>query len=160
MGRVVHFEIAADDMKRAVEFYKEVFGWDIKKWDGPIEYWLTTTGDNDKPGINGGILPRDPNYPGVMNTIAVESVDKAVIVIEKMAEKLLLQRHLYLEWVGLLILLIQKGMCKVSWRMIQKQNEDTGLIDNSIFRFPKTPFRLNFCPQFLIEIVILNPILA
>ncbi|NQV38063.1 MAG: VOC family protein [Candidatus Marinimicrobia bacterium] len=83
MGRVVHFEIAADDMERAVKFYKEVFGWDIKKWGGPIDYWLTTTGDDDTPGINGGILPRDPNYPGVMNTIAVESVDKAVAVIEK-----------------------------------------------------------------------------
>jgi len=44
MPRVVHFEIHADDPQRAANFYQGVFGWDIKKWEGPEDYWLVTTG--------------------------------------------------------------------------------------------------------------------
>ncbi|MCX6616302.1 MAG: VOC family protein, partial [Acidobacteria bacterium] len=44
MPRVVHFEIAADNMERAAEFYEQVFGWKFQKWSGPQEYWLITTG--------------------------------------------------------------------------------------------------------------------
>ena len=32
MSRIVHFEINADDPQRAVAFYQNVFGWEIKKW--------------------------------------------------------------------------------------------------------------------------------
>jgi len=87
MGRVVHFEISADDVDRAVTFYKDVFDWDITKWDGPIDYWITSTGDENTPGINGGIIPRDPKYPGVINIIGVDSVDDAITAIEKSGRK-------------------------------------------------------------------------
>jgi catechol 2,3-dioxygenase-like lactoylglutathione lyase family enzyme len=33
MPRVVHFEIHADDPKRAIKFYQDVFGWEIVKQD-------------------------------------------------------------------------------------------------------------------------------
>lgn len=56
MGRVVHFEIHAENPERAVEFYKALFGWEIHKWDGPVDYWLVTTGPEGEPGINGAIL--------------------------------------------------------------------------------------------------------
>ncbi|MGZ7164485.1 MAG: VOC family protein, partial [Halobacteriota archaeon] len=42
MPKVVHFELPADDTKRAVAFYEKVFGWAITKWEGPNEYWLIT----------------------------------------------------------------------------------------------------------------------
>jgi|SRR3989344_878085 len=59
MGRIVHFEIAADDPLRAAEFYKKVFGWEIKDMgQGGVEYWLVTTGKKGEPGINGGIMRR------------------------------------------------------------------------------------------------------
>ena len=59
MGRVVHFEIAADDPQRTVKFYKDVFGWQIKDMgQGETEYWLVTTGKKSEPGINGGIMRR------------------------------------------------------------------------------------------------------
>ena len=59
MGRVVHFEIAADEPERAIKFYKEVFGWGIKDMgQGGAEYWLVTTGSKKEPGINGGIMRR------------------------------------------------------------------------------------------------------
>ena len=32
MSSVTHFEISANDPEKAVEFYKQVFGWEINKW--------------------------------------------------------------------------------------------------------------------------------
>jgi len=64
MLRVSHFEIEADDPERAVKFYQDVFGWEIKKWEGPIEYWLVMTGPPDQPGINGGLYKREKALSG------------------------------------------------------------------------------------------------
>jgi hypothetical protein len=78
LDRVVHFELAAQDPDRAAEFYRQAFGWVIKKWEGSAEYWLVTTGPEGEPGINGGILRRREGAPPTIVTIAVESVDAAV----------------------------------------------------------------------------------
>ncbi|HEX5145512.1 MAG TPA: VOC family protein [Conexibacter sp.] len=65
MGRVVHFEIHADDPERAAAFYRGVFGWQIAKWDGAAEYWLVTTGDPGERGIDGAILRRPVPVAGM-----------------------------------------------------------------------------------------------
>ena len=78
MSRVVHFELAADDPERAVQFYQQVFGWQIHKWEGPQDYWLATTGEQGTPGIDGAIMRRGENMPSVINTIGVASLDDAV----------------------------------------------------------------------------------
>ena len=56
MGRVVHFEIHAEDPERAATFYKDLFGWSIAKTDAPVDYWLVITGPDSEPGVNGAIL--------------------------------------------------------------------------------------------------------
>ena len=50
MPRVVHFEVSADDPERAASFYRDVFGWNFHKWDGPEPYWLVTTGPDGTTG--------------------------------------------------------------------------------------------------------------
>jgi len=63
MSRVVHFEIHASDVARARKFYEDVFHWKIEPWEGPLEYWLITTGPEGTPGINGGLLKRKGDAP-------------------------------------------------------------------------------------------------
>jgi len=75
MPRITHFDIPADDPARAQKFYKEVFGWKFEKWDGPMDYWVTTTGTK-KPGINGGLSKRMLGQMGMVNTIDVSSIDE------------------------------------------------------------------------------------
>jgi predicted enzyme related to lactoylglutathione lyase len=84
MARVVHFEIHADDPERAAGFYRAVFGWEVKKWDGPVDYWLVTTGPDSDPGIDGAILrrpgssaPADAAVNAFVNTIGVDSIEEA-----------------------------------------------------------------------------------
>lgn len=82
MGRVVHFEIHADDPERAAEFYRGVFGWQIEKTKSPVDYWLVTTGPDSDPGVNGAVLRRMGGAPGdgqavnaFVNTIEVDSIE-------------------------------------------------------------------------------------
>jgi predicted enzyme related to lactoylglutathione lyase len=91
MGRVIHFEIHAEYPERAAKFYAGVFGWKITKWDGPVDYWLVTTGDGN-PGIDGAIMRRmganpDPKEPtpviGYVNTIDVDNLDASIEAVKK-----------------------------------------------------------------------------
>ena len=81
MPRIVHFEIPADDPERAVEFYRKAFGWEIKKWEGPMEYWLVMTGPSSEPGIDGGIMKRG-DVKTITNTIDVPSLDEFISKVE------------------------------------------------------------------------------
>jgi hypothetical protein len=58
MGRVVHFEIHASDLDRAERFYRDVFGWEVQKFDGPIDYRLLNTGSKNETGIDGALVER------------------------------------------------------------------------------------------------------
>jgi predicted enzyme related to lactoylglutathione lyase len=92
MPRVVHFEISADQPERAAEFYRKVFGWEINKWDGPVEYWLVMTGDKEKPGIDGGMMKRQENFPPVTNIIDVDSVDDFATKIAQSGGKIVVPK--------------------------------------------------------------------
>jgi predicted enzyme related to lactoylglutathione lyase len=85
MGRIVHFEITAEDPERAAEFYRKVFNWEISKWDGPMDYWMIGTGPKDQLGINGGLMLREgagPLESGPTNaficTVDVEDLDATI----------------------------------------------------------------------------------
>jgi predicted enzyme related to lactoylglutathione lyase len=82
MPRVIHFEIAATDLPRAVSFNKTVFGWDLQKTKLPIEYWLATTGKPTEPGINGAIMPREGAPANIIITISVDSIEDTLKRIE------------------------------------------------------------------------------
>jgi predicted enzyme related to lactoylglutathione lyase len=65
MGRVVHFEIHADDVDRAERFYRDVFGWDVQRFaGGAVDYRLVTTGPPTEPGIDGAITQRRASAQG------------------------------------------------------------------------------------------------
>jgi uncharacterized protein len=80
MPRPVHFELAADDIARAISFYENVFGWRFEKWAGPMEYWIITTGAEDEPGIDGGLGLKSEGTQSI-NTLDVPDVDAAVAAI-------------------------------------------------------------------------------
>jgi uncharacterized protein len=84
MSRAVHFEIQASNPPTLIDYYGRLFGWTFNKWDGG-EYWLIHTGPDEKPGINGGLLPRRGGPPADMApvnafviTVDVEDIDAAI----------------------------------------------------------------------------------
>ena len=88
MPRVVHFEISVDDPERAIKFYTDVFGWKIKKWEGPLDYWLATTGPEDQPGIDGALMRRQYPSSPTTNTIDVPSADEFLSKITEAGGKI------------------------------------------------------------------------
>lgn len=60
MSGHLYFEIHADDLERASDFYSVVFGWKFDKAmeNIPIEYWRINTG-----GTAGGMLKRPSDTP-------------------------------------------------------------------------------------------------
>jgi predicted enzyme related to lactoylglutathione lyase len=78
MPRPIHFDITADDPDRAAAFYSSAFGWTFTRWEGPMDYWLVSTGDREQPGIDGGLGLRQEEGPDVPLTLDVPSVDDSV----------------------------------------------------------------------------------
>lgn len=89
MPRVIHFELAADNPERAVDFYKKTFDWKIDKWGGTQEYWLCSTGDEKEPGINGAIMKRSEPGTSTVNTIGVPSLEEHMAKVSKNGGKVL-----------------------------------------------------------------------
>jgi predicted enzyme related to lactoylglutathione lyase len=92
MSKVVHFEIPAEDLDRAKNFYSSVFGWKLETtpMPGGGEYTsvMTTPVDEQtqlptEPGaINGGMMQRDERTPSPVITIDVDGIDDALQEIE------------------------------------------------------------------------------
>ncbi|MGH7579440.1 MAG: VOC family protein [Gemmatimonadales bacterium] len=97
---IVHFEIPADQPERAAKFYRELFGWDINRWENPggIEYWMVGTVPTDaegrpvRQGVNGGLMPRMYPGQGPVNYISVEDLDESVAKAERLGAKVLMGR--------------------------------------------------------------------
>ncbi len=88
MDKVVHFEIPADDLSRAKEFYGAVFGWELQTMD-EMDYTIVHTTPVDEqqmptePGaINGGMMKRAADAPAPVITINVESVEDSLRKVE------------------------------------------------------------------------------
>ena len=91
MRKVVHFEIPADDVDRAKEFYGSVFGWQLQTMSmGDSDYTIAMTTPTDEQtqqpteagGINGGMMQRTPHTPAPVITIDVEEIDQSLKEIE------------------------------------------------------------------------------
>jgi uncharacterized protein len=109
---VVHFEIPADQPERAARFYRELFGWNVNRWEGSdeeregmdyrpenFEYWMVRTVPTDDqgqptvPGVNGGIMKRMFPAQAPVNYVAVEKVDEFVQRAERLGAKLIVPKR-------------------------------------------------------------------
>ena len=93
MPRPTHFDLTAEDPERAMNFYQDVFDWEFTKWEGPMEYWLITTGPDSEPGINGGLAKRAEGGAVTENTIEVNSVDDFAAKIQANGGKVLRPKY-------------------------------------------------------------------
>ncbi len=100
-GRVIHFELPADDVERARTFYREAFGWRMQEWSGGEEpYTMVTTTETDdsglptRPGgINGGMMRRAEPFTAPIVTIEVDDIDAALNNVEKLGGKIAVGRQ-------------------------------------------------------------------
>ncbi len=60
--------------------------------EGPIEYWMVTTGDPGCRGINGGLMRRQHPGQPVVNTVDVPSVDEYAAAVEKQGGRIVVPK--------------------------------------------------------------------
>ena len=89
-GRVVHFEIPADNLERAQSFYKKAFGWQINTVPG-MNYAMVGTTPSDKNGIptqpgaiNGGMLTKNQHIKSPVIYIHVNDIEEALKNVQKL----------------------------------------------------------------------------
>jgi predicted enzyme related to lactoylglutathione lyase len=97
MPTVQHFEIAADDVNRAQEFYKKVFGWTMQKMKNPVrpeeDYWTFETKDDEgNQGLSGGLMKRQSPQQAVTNYITVLSIDEYSSKIKQSGGKIIISK--------------------------------------------------------------------
>ena len=93
MNRITHFELATDNLEKTAAFYRDVFDWQIQKWEGPVEYWLVGTGDDSTPGINGGLMLTGGDMKGTINTIEVDDIDAVIARIQSHGGEVILEKQ-------------------------------------------------------------------
>ena len=97
MPTVEYFQIPADDISRAQDFYKKVFGWEMQKWNNSEnseqEYWMFQTKDDEgNPGIGGGLMKRQSPQHTVTNFITVSSIEEYSLKIEQSGGKVIMPK--------------------------------------------------------------------
>jgi predicted enzyme related to lactoylglutathione lyase len=88
-GKVVHFEIPADDVERAQGFYQQAFGWQINAMPEMGYTMVTTTpsgetGPTEPGAINGGMLRREAPVQVPVITIAVDDIEASLKTVESL----------------------------------------------------------------------------
>ena len=100
MPTVEYFQIPADDIGRAKEFYNKVFGWEMQKWNSSEnsenseqEYWMFQTKDEKgNPGLGGGLMKRQSPQHTVTNFITVSSIEEYSSKIEQSEGKIIMPK--------------------------------------------------------------------
>ena len=99
---IVHFEIPADNIEKLSQFYSSLFKWKIIHT--PVEgmdYWIIQTVPTDekgmpqKPGVNGGMFPRQPEQKGIrpVNYISIENIDECIEKVTQLGGKILIPKQ-------------------------------------------------------------------
>ena len=84
MDKVEHFEIPADDVRRALDFYRTVFNWELNPVPGVDYTRLLTVRVDDKVisqrpfEVNGAIVERNKEIRGPVITISVSNMDETL----------------------------------------------------------------------------------
>ncbi len=98
-GKVVHFEIPADNVERTKTFYLKAFGWQISQYPG-MDYHMVGTAPSDKNGmptepgaINGGMTKRQDPVKNTVITVDVSDIESSLKNIEKLGGKVVQKKQ-------------------------------------------------------------------
>ena len=93
MSTIVHFDVPADDINRAKNFYEKLFDWKIERLPGPMEYFnISTKDDKGNNSIGGGMGQRGFPDQKITNYIDVDSIDDYIKKVEELGGKIIMPK--------------------------------------------------------------------
>ncbi len=75
--RPIHFEYQTPDPASTMDFFSKILGWEFEGWND-FPYWLTTTGPDDQPGINGAVMAAPDGKPQTVIIMDVPDITQAL----------------------------------------------------------------------------------
>ena len=78
-GQMVHLEIPAGNTAKAKEFWGGLFGYRFQSMDGPVEYHMFQTGENE-----GGAVMQGEGQTGLITYFGVDDIDAARSKIQEL----------------------------------------------------------------------------
>jgi len=90
-GTLVWFEVPAENIQRAQQFYRSLFGWDFTRLPGGKEYWhMNTHSGGGSP--DGGMMQKQCPQHTITNYINVASVDASLARVAELGGKVVVPR--------------------------------------------------------------------
>src|SRR5262249_1677882 len=126
MNEPSYFEIQANDLKRASNFYGQIFGWKFIKAEGlPVEYWRIET-----QGPRGGLLKRPAQTPPPQSgtnafvcSMQVESFDAVASRVTKLGGQVALPKFAAPEHAGRDILWTPRATRLAFMKLMRRRSE-------------------------------------
>lgn len=89
MPTVIHFEIPADNIDRAQNFYSKLFLWEFE--NRPTEYWRISNNSKNhySQPVTGGMMKRQHKNEKITNYIGVQSLDEYIHRVEMLGGKII-----------------------------------------------------------------------
>ena len=109
MSTIVHFDLPADDPKRAKMFYEKLFNWKFELVPEMQYYLIETTDLEGKNGVGGGMGKRGSPEQRITNFIGVESVDDYIAKVETLGGKVIQPKMVVPRWGYLAVCLDTEG---------------------------------------------------
>jgi predicted enzyme related to lactoylglutathione lyase len=78
MPTIVHFDVPAEDIERAKNFYSALFDWRFESFPEMQYNLITTTNLDGTPGVGGGMGKRMDPSQRIMNYFGVPSIEAAM----------------------------------------------------------------------------------
>lgn len=93
MPTIVHFDIASEDVARAKEFYKSLFGWKMVGPPGMLDYYLIETADlKSNQGVGGGLGRRSSPEQKITIYIGVDDIEHYSKMVESLGGKVMQEK--------------------------------------------------------------------
>jgi uncharacterized protein len=80
-GRIVHFEVPADDTARALDFYGKLFGWQFQQMEGPVEYHMADAGGT---GVGLHSAAEGGGIPGIFVYFDVGDINDGIARVKEL----------------------------------------------------------------------------
>ena len=82
-GKIVHFEIPADDTAQGQAFWGSLFGWTFESYPGPSEYHMTRISDE----LGGAVTNMEPGKRGLRVYFDVDDINAGVAKVNELGGK-------------------------------------------------------------------------
>lgn len=91
MARIIHFELPAKNPEMLINFYKKVFGWELKQIHEDRNHFSVNT-DQEINKIDIKQIPQSEKIKSIVNLISVHSLSNTLALVTESGGELIIEK--------------------------------------------------------------------